>query len=128
MDHNTTTKLLDLQNKTDANLEDLANTYIKKHGPPDDSHYDGAKHTLFGWAADGKGVWVLPSTKANFESFEYIARPRPDLGHDTHSHCEIMRLAGAEFFADWRDSDRARAVKEAEPKAMQEGGTARYHS
>jgi hypothetical protein len=31
-----------------------------------------------------------------------------------------MRLAGAEFFADWRDSDRARVVKEEEPGAIEE--------
>ncbi|KAI9741591.1 MAG: hypothetical protein M1818_004398 [Claussenomyces sp. TS43310] len=115
MNHNTTTKVLDLQKKTKAELEDLVNAYAKKHGPPK-SHYDGAKNTLFGWTEDGKGVWVLPTTKANFERFEGIARSRSDLGHDAHSHREIMRLAGAEFFADWRDSDRARAVKEAKPR------------
>ena len=128
MNHNTTTKVLDLHNKTKVELKDLANTYAKKHGPPDDSHYDGAKNTLFGWTEDGKGVWILPTTKANFERFEDIARSRPDLGHDTHSHCEIMRLAGAEFFADWRDSDRARAAKEAGPRAIEEDNRAREHS
>ncbi|KAE9378605.1 hypothetical protein N431DRAFT_553041 [Stipitochalara longipes BDJ] len=111
MNHNTTTNALDLQKKTKAELEDLIETYTKKHGPPDESHYDGAKNTLFGWTEDGKSVWILPTTKANFERFEDIARSRPDLGHDAHSHNEIMRLAGAEFFADWRDSDRVREVK-----------------
>lgn len=116
MDHNTTTKVIDLQKKTKSELEDIVNTYAKKHDPADESDYDGAKNTLFGWTEDGKGVWILPATKANFERFEDIARSRPDLGHDMHSHCEIMRLTGAEFFADWRDSDRARAVKQAEPR------------
>lgn len=128
MNHNTTTKELDLHKKTKAELEDLVNTFAEKHGPPDESHYDGTKNTLFGWMEDGKGVWILPATKANFERFEEIARSRPDLGHDTRSHCEIMRLAGAEFFADWRDSDRARVVKEAEPRAIEEDNRARDHS
>jgi hypothetical protein len=127
MNHDTTTKELDLQNKTKAELLDLVNNHDKKYGPPVE-HYDGAKNTLFGWAEDGKGVWILPATKANFERFEDIARSRPDLGHDTHSHCEIMKLAGAEFFADWRDSDRARAVKEADPRVMTEDNGARDHS
>jgi len=60
----------------------------------------------------GKGVWVLPLTKASFELFEEKARCRPDRGHDSQlSHNEIMKAAGAEFYADWRDSDRARAAK-----------------
>jgi hypothetical protein len=119
MNHNittttTTTTPPDLRNKTKAELEDIVNNYTKKYGPPDESQYDGANNTLFGWPEDGKGVWVLPTTKANFERFEEIARLRTDLGHDTRAHCEIMRLAGAQYFADWRDSDRARAVKEEE--------------
>jgi hypothetical protein len=128
MDHDTITEVLNLHEKTKAELEDLVNTSAKKHGPPDESHYDGAKNTLFSWTDDGKGVWILPTTKANFERFEDIAKSRPDLGHDTHSHCEIMRLAGAEFFADWRDSDRARAVKEAAPRAIEEENGAQDHS
>lgn len=123
MDHNTTTKVPDLHKMTKDEMIDLAT----KLGPPHE-HYDGANNTLFGWMEDGKGVWVLPSTKANFERFEEIARSRPDLGHDIVSHCEIMRLAGAEFFADWRDSDRARLAKEAEPRAMEEDNVARDHS
>lgn len=115
MSQNATNKLPDTFNKkSKIGLEDLLNNYTKKHGPPDES-YDGTKNTLFGWTEDGQGVWILPATKANFERFEDIARSRPDLGHDMHSHCEIMRLAGAEFFADWRDSDRARALQKAEP-------------
>jgi len=120
--------MLDLHKKTKAELEDLVNAYAQKHGPPDQSRYEGAKNTLFGWTEDGKGVWILPTTKTNFERFEDIARSRPDLGHDTHSHCELMRLAGAEFFADWRDSDRARAVKEAEPRVGRGDNGARDHS
>lgn len=119
---------MDLHNKAKAELLELVNTYAKKHGPPDESHYDGTKNTLFGWPEDGNGVWILPATRANFERFEDIARSRPDLGHDMHAHCEIMRLAGAEFFVDWRDSDRARAVKEVEPSAMEEENAARDHS
>jgi hypothetical protein len=127
MNHNTTTKELDLQNMTKAELLDLVNNHAKEYGPPVEN-YDGAKNTLFGWPEDGKGVWILPATKANFERFEEIARLRPDLGHSTHSHCEIMRLAGAEFFADWRDSDRARAVKEADSRATEEDSVARDNS
>jgi len=126
MTHNTTTKELDLQNMTKTELLDLTNNLTKKYGPPVEN-YDRAKNTLFGWTEDGKGVWILPTTKTNFERFEEIARSRPDLGHDNHSHCEIMKLAGAEFFADWRDSDRARALKEAEPRVMEEENGARDH-
>ncbi|KAI0398672.1 hypothetical protein F4802DRAFT_194248 [Xylaria palmicola] len=122
MNDNTPTGVPNLRNKTQAELLDLVNAYAKKHGPPIEA-YDGALNTLFGWADDGKGVWVLPANKANFKLFEDIARSQPDL-----SHCEIMELARAEFFADWRDSDRARAVKEAEPQATGEGNRARYHS
>jgi hypothetical protein len=63
-----------------------------------------------GWR---KGVWVLPASKENFERFEEIAKLKPNMGHDSNEvHCEIMKEAGAEFFKDWRDSDRARGVKE----------------
>jgi hypothetical protein len=31
--------------------------------------------------------------------------------------CQIMELAGAEYFADWKDSGGARAAKEAEANA-----------
>jgi hypothetical protein len=130
MNHNTTTTTkvpADLHKKTEAELLDLVNAYTKKHGPPE-THYDGAKNTLFGWTEDGKGVWILPLTKANFERFEDIARSRPDLGHNNYSHCEIMRLAGAEFFADWRDSDRAREAEEQGPRAIEEDNGARDHS
>lgn len=63
--------MLDLHEKTKAQLENVFSTYSKKHGVLDESHYDGAKDTLFGWTgqmmAKGSG-----------------------------SHCEIKRLAGAE--------------------------------
>lgn len=108
--------------KTEAELEN--NSYTKEHEPPDELHHD-AKDTLFAWTDDGKGVWTLPTTKANFERFENITRSRPYLGHDTRSHCDIMRLAGAQFFADWRDSDRARAAKEAGQRAVEEVNEAR---
>ena len=119
MNDNTTTEVPNLHDKTQAELLDLVNAYAKKHGPPTDS-YDGAKNTLFGWTDDGKGVWVLPANQANFKCFEDIAASRPRLGQ-----CEIMELAGAEFFADWRDSDRARVVKEREPQAKDEDNGAR---
>ncbi|KAI1347104.1 hypothetical protein F5Y01DRAFT_296087 [Xylaria sp. FL0043] len=119
MSDNTTPRIPDLRNKTKAELLELINAYAKKHGPPAES-YDGAKNTLFGWTDDGEGVWVLAASRANFERFEEIARSRPDLGQ-----CELMELAGAEFFADWRDSDRARAMKEGEQRAMEENNGAR---
>lgn len=123
-----TTPTTDLRNKTKDELKAIVDSYAKKHGPPETRH-DGTKNTLFGWPEDGKGVWVLPTTKANFERFEEIARSRPDLGHYNRAHCEIMRLAGAQFFADWRDSDRARAVKEEESqRGVEEGNVARDHS
>ncbi|KAK3938312.1 hypothetical protein QBC46DRAFT_451274 [Diplogelasinospora grovesii] len=121
MDLNTPTEVPDLRNMTQAELVALANAHTKMHGPPVSS-YDGAKNTLFGWTDDGKGVWVLPSSKANFQRFEDVARSHPGLGQ-----CEILRLAGAEFFADWRDSDRARAVKKEGPKAMEENDGACDH-
>lgn len=34
-----------------------------------------------------------------------------------------MRLAGAEFFADWRDSDRARSAKEDGARFAEEQGS-----
>jgi hypothetical protein len=120
MSDDTVTKEVDLQNQTKTELKQLVNAYTKNHGPPDESHYDGAKNVLFGWTEDGNGVWILPKTKVNFERFEEIARSRPDLGHDIQSHIEIMRLAGAEFFADWRNSDKARAVKETESRVVKE--------
>lgn len=109
MNDNTTTQVPNLRNKTQAELLDLVNAYAEKHGPPAESD-DGAKNTLFGWTDDGKGVWVLPANRANFKRFEDIAKSRPLLGQ-----CEIIELAGGEFFADWRDSDRARAMKETRP-------------
>ena len=127
MNPDTTTHLC---NKTKAELLELADAWTKKHGPPQPS-YNGAKNTLYGWTEDGKGVWILPMSKANSDRFDHIARSRPDLGHDGDSHRELMRLAGAEFFADWRDSDRARAAKEATPmvaRAMEEDNVARDHS
>ncbi|KAI0964995.1 hypothetical protein F4678DRAFT_454329 [Xylaria arbuscula] len=102
---------MNLQNKSQAELLEIVNAYAKKHGPPSES-YDGVKNTLFGWTDDGKGVWVLHANQANVKRFEDIAKSRPSL-----SHCGIMELAGADFFADWRDSDRARAIKAAEPRA-----------
>jgi len=111
MNPNTTAAELDLKNKTKAELKDLVNAYTEKHGPPKES-YDGAKNTIFGRTEDGKGVWVLPASKANVERFEDIARSQPDLGHGMQAHCELLKLAGAEFFADWRDSDRVREAKE----------------
>jgi hypothetical protein len=119
MHDNTTTEVSNLHKKTQAELLDLVNDYATKHGPPAAS-YDGAKNTLFGWTDDGKGVWVLPATKANFKRFEDIAASRPGLGQ-----CEIMESADTEYFADWRDSDRARAAKEARPQAMGESTTDR---
>jgi hypothetical protein len=120
MNDNTTTEVPNRCNKTQTELLDLVNAYAKKHGPPAET-YDGAKNTLFGWTDDGKGVWVLPASQANFKRFEGVAGSRPGLGQ-----CEIMELAGAEFFADWRDSDRARAAKEAgRPLAPDEGDGAR---
>lgn len=106
MNQNTST--INPQNMSKAELMEFANRYTKNHPP--EPVYNGAKNTLFGWTEDGKSVWVLPATKANFERFEDIAKSRPDLGHDVRSHCEIMMLAGAQFFTNWRDSDRARAV------------------
>jgi hypothetical protein len=110
MDHNTPTnniKTCDLSQKTKAELFDI----VSKLPPPIESC--SAKDTLFGWADDGKGVWVLPASKENFERFEEIAKLKPNMGHDSNEvHCEIMKEAGAEFFKDWRDSDRARGVKE----------------
>ena len=57
------TEVLDLHEKTKAQLENVVNTYSKKHGVPDESHYDGAKDTLFGWTgqmmAQGSG-FCLP--------------------------------------------------------------------
>ena len=114
MDLKTPTEVPDLRNLTQAELVALANAHIRKHGPPVES-YDGAKNTLFGWTDDGKGVWVLPSSNANFQRFEDVARSHPGL-----EQCEILRLAGADFFADWRDSDRARVAKEHGRKAMEE--------
>lgn len=111
MSDNIPTQVPDLHSKTKAELLDLANAHADKHGPPVESH-QGSKNTLFGWADDGKGVWVLPASKANFDRFEDVARSQPGLGQ-----CALMELAGATFFADWRDSDRARAVKEAETQA-----------
>jgi hypothetical protein len=108
MDLSTSAKAPNLSNKTPAELLALVDSYIKQHGPPTDS-YDGEKNTLFGWTDDGKGVWILPASKANFGHFEDIAKTNPGLGQ-----CELLRLAGAKFFADWRLSDRARAAKEAE--------------
>ncbi|KAI1313130.1 hypothetical protein F5Y03DRAFT_338127 [Xylaria venustula] len=121
MDDNNTTRMPNLQNKSQAELLDIVNAYSKKHGPPAES-YDGAKNTLFGWADDGKGVWVLHANQANFKRFEDIAKSRPGLGQ-----CEIMELAGAEFFADWRDSDRARAIKRTEPQVTDGDNRARNH-
>lgn len=122
MSDNIITEVPDLRNKTQAELLDIVNAYAKKHGPSAET-YDGTKNTLFGWTDDGKGVWVLPSNQANFRRFEDIAREQPRLGQ-----CEIMELAGADFFADWRDSDRARAVKEARPQANDEDNRSQGHS
>jgi len=64
------------------------------------------RNTLFGWEAeDGTGevVWVLPASKAKFDRFADVARSTPGLGQ-----CKLRRLAGTEFFAGWRESDRAR--------------------
>ena len=119
MNDNATAEVPNLRNKTQAELLDLVNAYAEKHGPPAES-YDGEKNTLFGWTDDGKGVWVLPANQANFKRFEDIAESRPRLGQ-----CEIMELAGAEFFADWRDSDRARAAKEVRREATDEDNGAR---
>jgi len=119
MNDNTTTDVPNLHNKTQAELLELVSAYAEKHGPPAES-YDGSKNTLFGWTDDGKSVWVLAANQANFKRFEDIAGSRPHLGQ-----CEIMELAGAEFFADWRDSDRARAAKEARPQATDEDNGAR---
>lgn len=119
MNDNTTTEVPNLQNKTQAELLDLVNAYAKKHGPLVESH-DGAKNTLFGRTDDGKGVWVLPANQANFKRFEDIAASRPGIGQ-----CGIMELAGAEFFADWKDSDRVRAAKQARPQATDEDNGAR---
>lgn len=127
MNQNTTPTTTDLRNNTKEDLKAMVDSYAKKHGPPE-THHDGTKNTLFGWPEDGKSVWVLPTTKANFERFEEIARSRPDLGHDNRAHCEIMRLAGALFFADWRDSDRARAVMEEEGQRVVEDNEARDYS
>lgn len=126
MSHKTTAEVPDLHHKTKGELLNLVSAHAKKHGPPAESS-DGSKNTLFGWADDGKGVWVLPASKANFDRFEDIARSRPGLGQ-----CEIMELAGATFFADWRDSERARATKEVEDDrgrpASDEDGGARHDS
>lgn len=103
---------LRLQNMTQEELNALANNLSQERGPPVEEH-NGEKNTLYGWTEDGKGVWVLPMSKTNFHRFEEIAKTFPNMGHDSmEAHCEIMRLAGAEFFADWRDSDRARGAKE----------------
>lgn len=121
MDPNTPTDVSDLRNTTQAELVALADAHTKKHGPPVGS-YDGAKNTIFGWSDDGKGVWVLPSSKANFERFEDVARSQPGLGQ-----CELLKLAGAEFFADWRDSDRARAARQEGLEATDENDGASDH-
>ncbi|KAI1272347.1 hypothetical protein F5Y07DRAFT_380205 [Xylaria sp. FL0933] len=94
---------------------------LRSTAPPAKS-YDGAKNTLFGWTDDGEGVWVLDATKTNYKRFEEIARSRPGLGQ-----CELMELAGAEFLADWRGSDRARAMKEGEQGAMGEDNGVQDH-
>ncbi|KAK1760959.1 hypothetical protein QBC47DRAFT_368698 [Echria macrotheca] len=100
----TSKEVPDIRNMTQAELIALANAHTKKNGPPVPSYSE--KNTLLGWTDDGKGVWVLPVSKANFDRFEDVARTHPGLGQ-----CEILKLAGADFFADWRDSDRATAVK-----------------
>lgn len=123
MSQNATTKGLDLQNKTEAELNEIANNITKKYGPP--KEYYSAKNTHFGWTDDGKGVWILPMTKVNSDRFEEIARTFSNLGHDDlHAHNEIMKLAGAEFFADWRDSAEARAVKEIQACVREEDNEA----
>jgi hypothetical protein len=76
MNGDTATEETDVQKQTKAELKQLVNTYSKKHRPPGESHYDGAKNMLFGWTEDGKGVWILPKTKVNFERFEEIAISR----------------------------------------------------
>lgn len=52
------------------------------------------------------------------DRLEDLWRIHPGLGQ-----CEIMRLAGAEFFADWKDSDRARSVKEDRGSFAEEQGS-----
>lgn len=128
MNQNTTAMGLDLQKMTKAKLENIVNICIKKHVLLKE-HYN-AKDTLFGWTEDGQGVWILTKAEGHCERFEEIPRTRPDLGHDSHSHNEIMRLAGAEFFADWRDSYRARLVKEDQSgvvEEVEEDNTAQFH-
>lgn len=98
-------KVPNLSKMTKTELNALVNSYMREHGPPKES-YDGDKNTLYGWTDDGNGVWVLPASKPNLDWFGEVAKSHPDLGQ-----CELMRLAGAEFFADWKDSDRARAAK-----------------
>ncbi|OIW23941.1 hypothetical protein CONLIGDRAFT_686157 [Coniochaeta ligniaria NRRL 30616] len=96
---------MNLSEMTQVELCALVDAHAAKNGPPVES-YD-QKNTYFGWTDDGKGVWCLPGSKANLDRLEDLWRMHPGLGQ-----CEIMRLARAEFFADWRDSDRARSVKE----------------
>ncbi|KAI1327594.1 hypothetical protein F5Y16DRAFT_188388 [Xylariaceae sp. FL0255] len=91
MSDDTTLGALNLQNKTEAKLKEIADAHTGKHAPLVE-YYD-ARGTLFGWTDDGKGVWVLPLTKANFDRFEDIARLQPRLGQ-----CELLELAGAAFF------------------------------
>jgi hypothetical protein len=93
MELNNPTEVYDHRNTIPAELMALADAHTQDHGPPITS-YDGANNTIFGWTDDGKSVWVLPGSKANFQRFEDVARFHAGLGQ-----CEILRLAGAEFFA-----------------------------
>jgi hypothetical protein len=105
-----------LSEMTQVELCALVDAHTEKNGPPVESYDE--KNTYFGWTDDGKGVWCLPGSKANLDRLEDLWRMHPGLGQ-----CEIMRLAGAEFFADWRDSDRARAVKEDGARFAEEQGS-----
>lgn len=111
----------DLRNMNQAELMALVDAHTAKYGPPAEI-YD-SKNSLFGWTEDGKGVWVLSLSEVNSQRFEDIAKLHPRLGQG-----ELLRLAGADFFADWRDSDRARLAKEQGPTVMGEDGKACGHN
>lgn len=66
----------DPRNQTQAKLLAVVKAHTAEHGPPQPA-FDGLKNTLFGWTDDGKGVWVFPASKANFDRFEHVAKAQP---------------------------------------------------
>ena len=105
-----------LSDMTQVKLCALFDAHAEKNGPPVESYEE--KNTYFGWTDDGKGFWCLPGSRVNLNRLEVLWRMHPGLGR-----CEIMKLAGAEFSTDWRDSDRARSVKEDGARFAEEQGS-----